>query len=81
MLLRTCSLTRLSANLFANEQYTFALVRFRLTERTNFCTHLTEQLLVTGFENNLRILVEGAGKGNTLLLTAGKLVMVALGHK
>ena len=34
-----------------------ALVRFGLAERTNFCTHLTEQLLVARLQDDQRILV------------------------
>ena len=45
------------ANLFANEQDTLTLVRFRLTERTNFCTHLTQQLLVARTQDDQGVLV------------------------
>ena len=57
MLLSTSRLTGLSADLLAEEQNTFALIRLGLTERTNLSTHLTEKLLVAGLQNDLGVLV------------------------
>jgi len=57
MLLGTSRLTRLPADLFAEEQDTLTLVRFRLTERTNLSTYLTQELLVAGLEDDLGVLV------------------------
>ena len=57
MLLSTSRLTGLSANLLAEEQNTFALVRLGLTERANLSTYLTEKLLVAGLQDNLGVLV------------------------
>ena len=57
MLLSCSRLTRLSANNFTLEQYTLALVRLRLAERTNLGTDETEQLLVASLESDDRILV------------------------
>ena len=57
MLLGTSRLTGLSANLLAEEQNTFALVRLGLTERANLSTYLTEKLLVAGLQDDLGVLV------------------------
>ena len=57
MLLSTSRLTGLSADLLAEEQNTFALIRLGLTERTNLSTYLTEKLLVAGLQDNLGVLV------------------------
>ena len=57
MLLGTCRLTGLSADLFAYEQDTFALVRLGLTERANLGTNLSEELLVAGLQDDEWVLV------------------------